>query len=242
MRNHQLPALQPSADLDTIDTLICEKRHRLDTGRGLGSVSYVPNESLHVTDGGSDGPISGRSAEEGACFTALFERFWDSAITDDVTARQVAAIERHLYLYPGARVVVVPSGCGRLAFALATRGYKVRGVDHCSDATGRSTKLAAQAQLDVDFRCSGDWACGEADCDGAVVIGHGLASSELIGGMAACLKRGARAIVEIGCDQSLEAMMPTLARAGLEPIGPCIGLADDPYAAPARSLLICVRR
>ncbi len=194
-----------------------------------------------MTDDGPQEPPLGRADEAGGGFSALFERFWDSTVADHVTDRQVVSIERHLCLLPGARIVVAPSGCGRLALALAARGYAVRGVDRCSDAIERSSALAVQARLGVEFRFCPDLTCGDADCDGAIAIGTGLMSGAVAARLAAALKPGARAIIEVGHDETASTLSQALDEAGLEPIGRHDEWDEDSYAAPARSFLICAR-
>ena len=62
-------------------------------------------------------------------FSGLVADFWIGALPPEITAAEAAFLERHLRLVPGARVLDVPCGHGRLALALAARGCRVTGVD-----------------------------------------------------------------------------------------------------------------
>jgi SAM-dependent methyltransferase len=54
---------------------------------------------------------------------------WLRAVTPEHTEREADALARALDLQPGAEVLDVPCGGGRLSLAFANRGYRVTGVD-----------------------------------------------------------------------------------------------------------------
>jgi SAM-dependent methyltransferase len=58
---------------------------------------------------------------------------WLQAFPHDHTQREAASIERALRLLPGAELLDVPCGGGRLSLAFAARGYRVTGVDLSSE-------------------------------------------------------------------------------------------------------------
>lgn len=62
-------------------------------------------------------------------FSGLFAEFWIHALPPDVTRREADLLERQLTISPGAHVLDVPCGHGRLAVELARRGFRVTGVD-----------------------------------------------------------------------------------------------------------------
>jgi cyclopropane fatty-acyl-phospholipid synthase-like methyltransferase len=62
-------------------------------------------------------------------FSGLVVEFWRGALPPAVTLAEADFLERVLRLTPGARVLDVPCGHGRLTVALARRGYALVGVD-----------------------------------------------------------------------------------------------------------------
>ena len=73
---------------------------------------------------------------------------WLKATTAELTEREVASLERTLDVGPGAELLDVPCGGGRLAMAMAERGYRVTGIDiseqfldhaRAADPSGRVT-------------------------------------------------------------------------------------------------------
>ena len=62
-------------------------------------------------------------------FEGLAVDFWGAAIPPEATAEDAAFLWKHLALWPGARVLDVPCGLGRLARVFAGRGCAMTGVD-----------------------------------------------------------------------------------------------------------------
>jgi SAM-dependent methyltransferase len=62
-------------------------------------------------------------------FDGLAVDFWGEVIPPEATAEDDAFLWKHLALRPGARVLDVPCGQGRLTPALADRGCAMTGVD-----------------------------------------------------------------------------------------------------------------
>lgn len=91
----------------------------------------------------------------GEWWRSLFPEGWAEALAlvfdPETTAAQVDGIERLLELAPGARVLDVPCGNGRMTFPLAEQGYRTTGVDFTqaflADARGR----ALDAGVEVEF-------------------------------------------------------------------------------------------
>src|SRR5262245_40291011 len=62
-------------------------------------------------------------------FEGLAVEFWQAVVPAEATAEDVAFLWKHLALRPGARVLDVPCGDGRLMRPLAGRGCAMTGVD-----------------------------------------------------------------------------------------------------------------
>lgn len=192
-----------------------------------------------TTCGGDFMPAGVGLPGEGASFAGLFDRFWDSLIDDGATAREVDRIEQQLALFPGARIAVAPSGSARLALALAARGYDVIGIDRSPDAIERSRALASCAGLDVSFsHCDALSLEAAGARDAVLCFGHGLAPALLAVRLAAALKTGGCALVDVDDEAALSAGPARLAAPGLEIVGRVAGLGDGGPHAPGRQLLL----
>lgn len=82
----------------------------------------------------------------GAWFETFFDAaandHWNAALPASYTAEQVDFLEARLGLGPGATVLDLPAGRGRLALPLADRGMRVTAADISADGTRR---LGAEA-------------------------------------------------------------------------------------------------
>jgi SAM-dependent methyltransferase len=150
---------------------------------------------------GADGHDSDFPDPRRTGFAPLFERFWDSIVPAHETEAEIRFIEQALNLTAPARILVLPSGGGRLALALAARGHAVRGVDSCPDAVGRAQSLAAQAATPASFRhCSQLSVPDDLPHDAAVCLRHGLPAplvASLLVRMGEVLAPGGRAVFEL---------------------------------------------
>ena len=158
---------------------------------------------------------------DGELFSDLFDRFWDSTVTQDHTHRQVGVIERELRLAPGDSVLVLPAGAGRLAFALAARGYAVLGMDCSAGAVESCATLAARTGSTAEFRCAGLDDPGRYRAAAAVCIGWSRAPEQLTSWLAVALKGGGRALIDIGATESWNGWTEAFDKDGIMPLGDC---------------------
>jgi SAM-dependent methyltransferase len=79
---------------------------------------------------------------------------WRDAIPAAQTEREVAFLVRVLRLRPGARVLDVPCGAGRLTFPLQERGLYMTGVDLADEqiAAARRQSSAGQGTAGIEWR------------------------------------------------------------------------------------------
>src|SRR6202162_4177158 len=87
-------------------------------------------------------------------FPGLVVDFWRAAMPPEATTAEADFFARHLALPPGARVLDVPCGDGRLALELSRRGYRLTGVDISEDFLAAARRSAGNEGLAVKWRRS----------------------------------------------------------------------------------------
>jgi len=85
-------------------------------------------------------------------FEGLAVGFWRAAVMPEATRADVDFLWKHLKLAPGARVLDVPCGDGRLTLPLAARGCAMTGIDIAPEFLAAARAAAPEGGLDVDFR------------------------------------------------------------------------------------------
>src|SRR5258707_14135898 len=74
-------------------------------------------------------------------FTPLALDFWRAVVPSAATGDEVDFLVRNLAVSPPSRLLALPCGFGRHAIGLASRGYRVTGIDIATSAV-----IAAQQQ------------------------------------------------------------------------------------------------
>ena len=87
-------------------------------------------------------------------FTGLIVDFWRAVMPPETTRAEADFFEKNLGVRPGARLLDVPCGDGRLALDLARRGYRVTGVDISEDFLAAARESAGRAGLSIEWRRS----------------------------------------------------------------------------------------
>lgn len=87
-------------------------------------------------------------------FRGLIVDFWREAMTPEATSAEADFLEKRLELAPGARVLDVPCGDGRLSIELARRGHRMTGVDISPDFLEAARESAERKDLSISWRQS----------------------------------------------------------------------------------------
>ncbi|HEV2884738.1 MAG TPA: class I SAM-dependent methyltransferase [Pyrinomonadaceae bacterium] len=129
--------------------------------------------------------------------------FWRAAISDEQTTAEAAFIEKQLQLSPGAKVLDVPCGNGRLALTLAARGFQLTGVDLAKEFIEEAKAKSAERDLNIDWyqRDMRDLNWKE-EFDGAFCFGNSFgymddaANAEFLKALALSIKPAARFVLD----------------------------------------------
>jgi SAM-dependent methyltransferase len=126
---------------------------------------------------------------------------WLQAVSSDQTEQEAARLATLLALAPGAEVLDVPCGGGRIALSLAARGYRATGVDwshefldHAREADG-ARRVAWERRDMRDLPWPGRF-------DGAVCVGNSFGylddagNARFLRAVRDALKPGARFVLD----------------------------------------------
>jgi SAM-dependent methyltransferase len=181
-------------------------------------------------------------------FHGLALDLWRKAIPTEHTKAETELLIKVLNCEPGAHVLDVPCGNGRLSFELAKRGYRVTGID-ISDEFIKEARALAEAAVNpvtiapgtdrgaqVEF-ILGDMRTieGERIYDGAYCFGNSFGFMEhadmekFLGGVARALKPGKRFIVNTG--MSAESVLPDFEEQSCHEIGDITTTIKERYNA-----------
>lgn len=87
-------------------------------------------------------------------FSGLAVEFWRVAIPEEATLAEAEFLWKHLRLSPGARVLDVPCGDGRLSFPLAERGCAMTAVDLSPEFLAAARRRAAREAPSIEWHRS----------------------------------------------------------------------------------------
>jgi SAM-dependent methyltransferase len=134
-------------------------------------------------------------------FEGVAVDLWLRAVPPEHTEREADVLARTLAAPPGAELLDVPCGAGRLSLALATRGYQVTGVDWSSEFLAHARSADVTDVVAWERRDMRDlpW---RRRFDGAFCWGNSFGylddegNRDFLRAVAATLKPGARFVLE----------------------------------------------
>jgi SAM-dependent methyltransferase len=129
--------------------------------------------------------------------------FWRAAISDEQTRAEADFIQKQLQMTNSPKVLDVPCGNGRLAIALARRGFESTGVDLAAEFIAEAKSSAMAAGVEVDWHNQDmrnlPWA---GEFDGAFCFGNSFgylddaANADFLKAVSQTLKAGRRFILD----------------------------------------------
>lgn len=160
--------------------------------------------------------------------------FWRQAIPPDQTRREAEFLAAEMKLPPGGRVLDIPCGSGRHALELASRGYRVTGLDVSREQIEEARRLSAEAGLSIEWREADmkDLQGGE-EFDGAFCMGNSFGylppeeTRRFIWAVSRCLKPGGRFVMDTG--MAAESVLARLKEREWAPVGEILFLEENRY-------------
>jgi SAM-dependent methyltransferase len=134
-------------------------------------------------------------------FEGVSVDLWLRAVPPEQTSREADVLESALAVPPGAELLDVPCGGGRLSLALAERGYRVTGVDWSSEFLDHARSCSGSDLVAWERRDMRDlpW---RGRFDGAFCAGNSFGylddegNAAFLRAVCAALKPGARFLLE----------------------------------------------
>ena len=134
-------------------------------------------------------------------FEGLAVKLWLQALSPESTRREADVIERALAATPGAKLLDVPCGGGRLSLVLAERGYRVTGVDLSCEFLEHARSCPGAERVTWAHREMRDLPWPEG-FDGAFCVGNSFGylddegNAAFLRAVSTALKPGARFVLE----------------------------------------------
>lgn len=167
-------------------------------------------------------------------FNGLIVDFWRAAMPPETTRAEADFFEKHLAIGPGARLLDVPCGDGRLAIELARRGYRLTGVDISGEFLAAAREAARREGLKIEWRRSDmrdlPWA---GEFDGAFCGGSSFGflgdegDQEFLAAAARTLKPDARIVLD-GL-KAAEVLLPQFRERHEMALGDILFVAENRY-------------
>ena len=167
-------------------------------------------------------------------FDATALELWRAAIPPDHTRAEADFIVGALGRAPGARVLDAPCGEGRLTRELASRGFRVTGVDISLPFLKEAGARAEELKLDIHLLL-GDVRSlhGEQEFDGAFCFGNSFGyftddgNASFLTSVSQVLKPGARFALD--ASSVAETILPRFQKSTETPIGDILFVEENRY-------------
>ncbi len=160
--------------------------------------------------------------------------FWRAVVSEEQTRAEGDFIQRQLQLSPGAKVLDVPCGNGRLSIELARRGFQLTGVDIAREFIDEAKMKSSAGGIPVEWHESDmrnlPWT---AKFDGAFCFGNSFGylddqgNAAFLKAVANTLRPGARFIVDSGA--VAECLLPVFQEHRSLEVGGITLVADSRY-------------
>jgi SAM-dependent methyltransferase len=141
--------------------------------------------------------------------------FWRAAISKEQTQAEADFLQKQLQLQPGAKVLDVPCGNGRLSLELAKRGFQLTALDLATEFITEAKTTAQQTGVKVDWHQRDmrnlPWTNEFA---GAFCFGNSFGylddqdNADFLSSVARTLQPGARFVLDYGA--AAECLLPVL--------------------------------
>ncbi len=85
-------------------------------------------------------------------FDGIALEFWRQVFPEEQTQAEAGFLQKALALAPSAKVLDVPCGEGRLSLALASRGFRVTGLDISPAFLEEARRKASAKSMNIDWK------------------------------------------------------------------------------------------
>ena len=167
-------------------------------------------------------------------FEGIVLDLWRQAVSPEQTRLEADFLERVLKPKPGARVLDVPCGLGRHSLELASRGFRMTGVDLSSEAIQEARQRSSARSLDIEWVHADmrELPWPEA-FDGGFCLGNSFgyfdadSTRGFVEALSGALKPGARCVLD--CSMAAECSLPRLVDREWTQIGDILFLEENRY-------------
>ncbi len=167
-------------------------------------------------------------------FSGVVLDFWRAAMSEELTRLESDFIEKMLQLRPQAKVLDVPCGNGRHSLELASRGYRLTGVDFSHEFIDEARAKAAERQLKISWEHREmrelPW---QEEFDGVFCFGNSFGyldddgNAKFLEAVAHALKPGARLILD--ASSIAETILPKFQERSKVQVGDIMFLEENRY-------------
>lgn len=155
---------------------------------------------------------------------------WRIIITPEMTRSEADFLERTLQTKPGAQLLDIPCGNGRHSIELASRGYKMTGLDLSKEFIDEAkSKSTAVRWIQADLRTL----ASTGEFDGAFCFGNSFGyfpyeeARQFLASVARALKPGARFVIDTG--MAAESILPNRVATRWFRLGDLLMLSENRY-------------